>query len=684
MNGGAAVGGTLVNCTITGNISSGASGYGGAVYGATLTNCVVWGNLQRTSYPYTNYASCTLAYCCTDPLAPGLGNIALDPQLLADGVHVASTSPCLGAGAGSVLVGTDIDGQSWNNPPAIGCDEWQPAPVIALQPSCQVNPAMRRLSFTAAAAGQAPFSYFWSKDGAPLQDDDHYANSATPSLSVNNFGPEHAGAYQVVVSNAFGVVTSQVAQVVIHAVDAASMNPAAPYSSWATAAVTIQDAINASVAGDIVLVTNGVYANGGKVMAGDLINRVALNKALTVMSVNGPGATVIQGAWDAASTNGPGAVRCAWMTNGAVLHGFTLAQGATRASGDWGLMQSGGGAWGCSASAVVSGCVLSNNNAAYYGGGMSGGTLRNSYVCANQAGFGGGVYSAVLNNCTVMYNYVQHSGYGGGTCSCLMTNCIVMNNFTPVAVGYYSLDNNASWSGYSSQGAYTCTYPLISGPGNLNGNLYNPAFLGTFHIAATSPCRGAGNPLYASGADLDGESWANPPSMGCDEIVPANQVGPLSVTMPVLQTNVLVNRWAGFGGAIVGRATRVEWSYGDGTIATNLGVSASHQWAAPGDYIVTFTAFNTDNPGGVSTNVLVHVTNPRSPQLLSPMVVSNQFAFQFQGEQQANYTVQYTTDLIPPVAWQTLQSFTYSLGQVYQISDPAVTNGTRFYRVLAQ
>jgi hypothetical protein len=82
----------------------------------------------------------------------------------------------------------------------------------------------------------------------------------------------------MVASNSFGVATSAVVQVTIRCVDAAGSNPVLPYASWATAASTIQAAIDAAAPGDIVLVTNGIYATGGKVMSGDLLNRVAIDK----------------------------------------------------------------------------------------------------------------------------------------------------------------------------------------------------------------------------------------------------------------------------------------------------------------------------------------------------------------------------------------------------------------------
>jgi hypothetical protein len=188
---------------------------------------------------------------------------------------------------------------------------------------------------------------------------------------------------------------------------------------------------------------------------------------------------------------------------------------------------------------------------------------------------------------------------------------------------------------------------------------------------------------------LDGEPWANPPSMGCDEVIVSNLVGPLSVNLVASQTNLLVSppgsfRPGFFQGIITGRAAYVVWSFGDGPTFTNFGASSSHKWTNSGDYTVTFTAYNNDNPAGVSTNTVVHVLPLNVPQLQSPVLLTNGFQFQFTGQTNANYTIQYSTNLAPPVAWQTLQTIYYSSGGVIQINDSACTNTARFYRVLAQ
>lgn len=199
-----------------------------------------------------------------------------------------------------------------------------------------------------------------------------------------------------------------------------------PGNEWSNAFHAIQAAIDAANDNDIVLVTNGIYATGGRVACGAITNRIAITRSVTVRSVNGPVVTVIEGKGPRAQS----VVRCVYVGTNALLDGFTLTNGNTRTTGEWNKDQSGGGAW-CEESAVVRNCNLLGNLAYMCGGGAYGGTLENCSVVGNTVtNQGGGAYGSIMTNCTIANNtaYVGGGIFGGTLNKCMLFGNVVTNN----------------------------------------------------------------------------------------------------------------------------------------------------------------------------------------------------------------------------------------------------------------
>ena len=228
-----------------------------------------------------------------------------------------------------------------------------------------------------------------------------------------------------------------------HYVDLNSPSPTSPYINWPTAATNIQDAIDAAGPGDQILVTNGIYKFGGRLVSGNTYtNRVAVTKSLTVQSVNGPAFTSIQGYKPLFVDNS--LVRCVYLTNGAFLSGFTLTAGSADV---------GGGLWCASTDAVISNCVISGNYASSEGGGVVGGTLNGCTLSKNEAesALGGGAYSSTLNNCTLSTNV---AGSGGGAYASTLITCALNGNVALTSEGggaWGCVLNNCLLSGNGAQ-----------------------------------------------------------------------------------------------------------------------------------------------------------------------------------------------------------------------------------------
>lgn len=443
-------------------------------------------------------------------------------------------------------------------------------------------------------------------------------------------------------------------------------NAAVPYDTWTNAAADIQTAVDSASDGETVWVSNGIYKTGGVngyPLGSLLTNRVALYKPVTLRSVNGPSVTSIEG-FGPRTVRG---VRCLYMTNGASIIGFTITNGATRMVYTY-TDGSGAGIWCESNDASISNCVITRGDASYCGGGVYQGTLSDCVLVSNMASNqGGAAYCSVLNNCVLTNNHCWSGGvWGGSLTNCILTgnsraavrmasldnciivqnnnggtidstlnNCLVAGNIALDADGavtggtlrnctvtgnsgfsrggvidaslfncivyYNSASNYAEYTNSSFE--YSCTTPM---PTNGTGNITNsPQFSDVFHLSSSSPCIGMGSSLYLSLTDIDGQSWSNPPSMGCDEYGVGSLTGHLYVTVSPVSTSALLQTAIRFRSTIDGSGTSNIWSFGDGLSATNC-PTALHQWSSTGTYQVVFTIFNETYPLGVSTISTVH------------------------------------------------------------------------------
>jgi PKD repeat protein len=153
----------------------------------------------------------------------------------------------------------------------------------------------------------------------------------------------------------------------------------------------------------------------------------------------------------------------------------------------------------------------------------------------------------------------------------------------------------------------------------------------------------------------------------------------LAVLIDIADTNVVQGVPLSLIGVIDGLASSLAWDFGDGVVSSNLSYLTSHAWPNPGDYTITFAAFNNDNPAGISTNVTIQVVPLLEPELSAGSRSSNSFTLNLLTQPGVNYAVEQTTNLAPPVVWSPAKSV-IGTGGLLPVTDAAATNDMRFYR----
>jgi len=566
----------IINNVILGNLTTDVSGIGGGIYSTILSNpqilnnTIVWNEATRGGNIYCEESALTIANnivafgssgiqsptgltlknnCVfgnginnyvgfADPTGTN-GNISIDPQLIANpaypGFHLLPSSPCRDAGDSSLV---RIDWQDIDDQPRIqgatvdiGADE-SDGTII------EFSPPILRVS---SGGDDANDGSSW---GQPI----HSVQTAIDRLKIP--GGEiwvQAGMY------AERIILAQM----VHLFGGFNGTETNRNQRDWSVNVTVLDGgrLGSVVTANSLLgwntvdgfvITNGQAARGGGIYCEESSPPIANNVLTGNIGGSGNG------------DPGGGAIYCRtaspFITNNWIV--------GNRA-------QSGGGIYCVSSSfpLIANNVILGNmaqaawqiGSAVKGGGGInsysSGPMIRNNFIAYNVAtnlgsakGFGGGVCISgsrgmpqIINNTFLQNQGLNGNGVeNGGGIYCQPVNPIVVNNLIAfgssgvmVSSGVLLFSNNCTFgnAAYNFQG--------VSDPTGTDGNIsVDPLFLnpvGDYHLAANSPCIGAGDDgaVEVGWLDLDGQPRINGAhvDIGADETVFVTIATLLSITM---------------------------------------------------------------------------------------------------------------------------------------------------------
>ena len=138
-------------------------------------------------------------------------------------------------------------------------------PAIVTQPANQFGALGSSITLSVTASGTGPLSYQWFNAGGALADGGNISGSASNNLAIAALTTNEVGNYFVVVSNAFGSVTSASATVSVNATPIITGQPASRFAAVGSNAV-FTVAVTGTAPFTYQWLKNGAkLANGGNV-----------------------------------------------------------------------------------------------------------------------------------------------------------------------------------------------------------------------------------------------------------------------------------------------------------------------------------------------------------------------------------------------------------------------------------